>query len=190
MVAASSVRQSFGVAAVCLSTVCACACAREQRFVREHLEAMPGVASVRVSCDGGDVDDPDECATVVMRDGAELQFFGLGYRSFGPTSSRVRVGAARGRSPLIVSCQSDLGVMDVHAGGLFGHHFSPAIGGVSDAIRRHRELIEELEFWPQCPQFWELQPAPGLAYRYCAHGSDVLAEPPPRPCAQSFDSAK
>lgn len=149
------------------------------------------VESVGVSCNdavwfaGGDV-----CATVAMSEGPTLRFRGLGYHSFGPAPSRVRVEAAGGRAPLIVSCESQSSFADVDRDGLFGHHFSPGLDDVAMAIRRRREIIKELEFWPQCPQFWELQAEPGLLYRYCAHAEKATAEPPPRPCDQSLDKTK
>ena len=65
----------------------------------------------------------------------------------------------------------------------FGHHFSPAIEAVPEAILRSGDVVEELEFWPQCPQFWELASEQGTTYRYCAHASAKPAEVPPRPCS-------
>ncbi len=183
MVAALLARRPAGVLAVGLCLVCVAACAREQRYVREHLDELPGVATVEVSCRDDDVlNHAGVCATVAMSDGAVLRFVGLGYQSFGPVPSRVRLAGAGGRSPLMVSCHARAAVADVDRSGLFGHHFSPAIDGVADAIRRHRDLIEEFEFWPQCPQFWELREKQGPLYRYCGHASGTAAEPPPLPC--------
>lgn len=181
MVAASRVRQSLRVVAAGASASLMLACAREERFVRDHLEALPGVGSVEVSC-GEPGPSQGVCATLAMSDGKVVRFVGLGYQSFGPAPSRVRVAEAGGRVPLIASCQARAVVADVDRSGLFGHHFSPAIDGVTDAVRRHQDLIEELEFWPQCPQFWELQEEQGPLYRYCAHAAGAVAEPPPPPC--------
>lgn len=156
---------------------------REQEFVRAHIETMAGVENVHVSCGTGLLfAGSDVCATIAMSEGARLQFLGLGYQSFGPVRSRVRLAAAGSRSPLVVSCGAQLAFADVDRTGLFGHHFSPAIDGVADAIHRRREVIEELEFWPQCPQFWEVQEKGGTAYRYCAHAAGQVGVPPPRPC--------
>jgi hypothetical protein len=89
---------------------------------------------------------------------------------------------AGGRVPLVVSCDARVAVADVDRSGLFGHHFTPALDGVSGAIQRYREVVEELEFWPQCPQFWELQEEGGPRYRYCARAPRTAAEPPPAVC--------
>lgn len=173
----------MGLLAACLTTGCMLAGTREQEFVRAHIETIPGVESVRVSCgDGLLFAGAGVCATIAMSEGALMQFLSLGYQSFGPVPSRVRLTAAGGRSPLVVSCDGQAGFADVDRAGLFGHHFSPAIDGVADAIRRRRDVIEELEFWPQCPQFWEVQEKHGTAYRYCGHAAGEAGEPPPRPC--------
>lgn len=184
MVKASPARCSAAVSVVCLATLSLAACGREERFVRDRITAMPGVTRVdATSCDDtGRVPDAGVCATVAMADGAVLRFAGLKFDSFGPVPSRVRVVEAGGRSPLIVSCDARSVVADVDRSGLFGHHFSPALDGVADAIRRHRDVVEELEFWPLCPQLWELQEEQGPRFRYCAHPARAAAEAPPPFC--------
>lgn len=173
---------SAAVPAVCLAALSLAACGREERFVRDHITAMPGVTRVdAASCDDA-VPNDGVCATVVMSDGAVLRFAGLKFDSFGPVPSRVGLVEAGGRSPLIVSCDALVAVADVDRAGLFGHHFSPALGGVTDAIRRHRDVVEELEFWPECPQFWELPQEPGPRFRYCAHRAGAAPELPPPFC--------
>lgn len=184
---------SVGVLACALAAGCTTAGAREREFVRQNLAVVPLVESVSTSCNdvrlfaGGDV-----CATVAVKGGAVFRFRRLGYDSFGRVPSRVRVEAAGGRSPLVVSCDSQSGFADFDRDGLFGHHFSPGLDGVAMAIGRGREVIEELEFWPQCPQFWELREreGQGALVRYCAHAANGAAEAPPRPCGQSLESAK
>ena len=174
-----------------LAAGCTTAGAREREFVRQNLAIVPLVESVGTSGNdavlfaGGDVS-----ATVTMGEGTVLRFGGLGYESFGRVPSLIRVQAAGRRSPLVVSCESSVEFAEIDRTGLFGHHFSPGLDDVSMAIRRRREVIEEFEFWPQCPQFWEVQQASGPRYRYCAHAAGATAEPPPRPCDQSLDSAK
>jgi hypothetical protein len=183
MVTARPARRS-AVLVVCLAAVSLPACGREQRFVRDSLAALPGVGQVdTVSC-GDNEQSPDNgvCATVAMTDGAVLRFAELGFGSFGPVPSRVRVVEAGGRVPLVVSCDARVTVADVDRTGLFGHHFTPALDGVRDAIQRYREVVEELEFWPQCPQFWELQGEAATRYRYCAHAAGRGAEAPPAAC--------
>jgi len=183
MVAAPPARRS-AVLVVCLSILSLPACSREQRFVRDSLAALPGVGNVdAVSCgENGPSSNAGVCAAVTMTDGAVLRFAGLGFQSFGPVPSRVRLVEASGRVPLIVSCEARVTVADLDRSGLFGHHFTPALDGVRDAIHRYQEVAEELEFWPQCPQFWELQGEGGPRYRYCAHAAGRGADAPPAAC--------
>ena len=102
MVAASGVRQAMGGLAVCLSAACGLAGSREQEFVREHIAALPGVEVVHASCSTALVfADAQVCATVGMSEGAVLRFLDLGYQSFGPAPSRVRVAAAGGRGGVV-----------------------------------------------------------------------------------------
>lgn len=191
MVAASWRRRTAGLLGAGLCAAWTLACSREERFVRDHLERLPGVGEVQIGCgDAASSSGAGVCATVAMSDGASLRFMGLGFQSFGPVPSRVRVAAAGGFSPLVVSCDARAVIADLDRSGLFGHHFSPALDGVADAIGRHREVIEEMEFWPRCPQFWELQEERGPVYRYCAHATRAARDSPPRPCDQSLDSTK
>ena len=102
MVAASGVRQAMGGLAVCLSAACGLAGSREQEFVREHIAALPDVEVVHASCSTALVfADAQVCATVGMSEGAVLRFLDLGYQSFGPAPSRVRVAAAGGRGGVV-----------------------------------------------------------------------------------------
>jgi len=178
-------------AAVGVTSACTLAGPREEASVRGRLAALEGVASVEVSCGSGWLTPKgDVCVTVVTDAGKQLRFRDVGYDSFGSAPSRVRLVAAGGRSPLVVSCDSQLGFADIDRSGLFGHHFSPVIEAVPEAVRRSADVVEELEFWPQCPQFWEVGGPQGTTYRYCAHASGVAGEPPPRPCDQSLDRTK
>lgn len=183
MVAAPPARRS-AVLVVCLCMVSLPACGRETRFVRDSLAALPGVGNVDAAlcAENGQFPNAGVCATVAMADGAVLRFAGLGFRSFGPVPARVRLVQAGGRVPMIVSCNARATIADIDRTGLFGHHFTPALDGVSDAIHRHRAVAKELEFWPECPQFWELQEEGGPPYRYCAHAAGRGADAPPAVC--------
>ena len=177
--------------AVGFGSACALAGPREEAFVRGRLAGVEGVASVEVSCGSGWLNPKgDVCVTVTTNGGKQLRFQDVGYDSFGSAPSRVRLVAAGGLSPLVVSCESQSGFADIDRSGLFGHHFSPVIEAVPEAVRRSVDVLEELEYWPQCPQFWEVGGQQGTTYRYCAHASRVAGEPPPRPCDQSLDRTK
>lgn len=184
MVSAPRLSPLIAMLASCLASACTLAGAREENFVRANLESIPGVEAVQVACGSGWlVAHSDVCVTVFMSEGVRLGFAGVGYDSFGSAPSVVRVIAAGSRTPLVVSCNSQADAAVVDRSGMFGHHFTPAIEAVPEAIRRRREVIKYLEFWPQCPQFWEVAGKDGITYRYCAHASGAVAEPPPRPCS-------
>lgn len=184
MVGMSRAWRLLALIAGCLASGCTLAGAREAEFVRANVATISGVKSVEAACGSGWLGArTDVCVTVAMTTGKELRFVDVGYRSFDAAPSRVRLTAAGGRSPLVVSCESQVNFADLDRSGLFGHHFSPAIEAVPEAILRSEDVVEELEFWPQCPQFWELASEQGTTYRYCAHASAKAAEPPPRPCS-------
>jgi hypothetical protein len=177
--------------AVTVTSACTLAGRREEASVREQLAALEGVASVEVSCGSGWLTPKgDACVTVTVSGGKQLRFQDVGYDSFGSAPSRVRLSRAGRLSPLVVSCDTQMSFADIDRSGLFGHHFSPVLEAVPEAVRRSAEVLEELEFWPQCPQFWELGGPQGTTYRYCAHASGVAGDPPPRPCDQSLDKTK
>lgn len=177
--------------AIGVASACALAGPREEAFVRERLAAVEEVRSVEVSCGSGWLSPKgDVCVTVVTDAGKQLRFGDVGYDSFGTAPSRVRLLAAGGRSPLLVSCEAQWGFADIDRSGLLGHHFSPVIEAVPEAVRRAADIVEELEYWPQCPQFWELGGPQGTIFRYCAHASGAPGEAPPRPCDQSLDRTK
>ncbi len=190
MVAASLHGRPVSRLVLCAGALLTLACGREQRYVNDQLLALPDVAGVELGCaDADSAGDRGVCATVVTTEGVVLRFSNLGYQSFGPVTSRVRLSAAGRFAPVVATCASQANYADIDRSGLFGHHFAPPIDGVVDAIRHRRDVVKELEFWPQCPQFWELSEEPARVYRYCAHAVDAAAVVLP-PCAQSLDSAR
>jgi hypothetical protein len=187
MVAADFVRGVAMTAAALSGAACLLPATREQRHVQDAIGAMPGVAGVLVGCNDNYLAASDLCATVIMRDGLSVHFVGVGYRSFGTAASGVRVSEAGGRAPYVVSCSAGGPIIasttaDFQRGGRFGHHLTPALLDLPDAIRRHRELAIHMQYWPECPQYWEGEAADGLRYRYCAHAAGMAPVPPPRPC--------
>ena len=183
MVSASQLWRAWAVLAALAGSGCTLAGAREAEFVRANIATITGVTSVEASCGAGWISAKGDVCVTVVAAGKELRFVDVGYASFDSAPSRVRLTAAGGRSPLVVSCQSQLDYAGLDRSGLFGHHFSPAIEAVPEAVLRSEDVVEELEFWPQCPQFWELANEQGTTYRYCAHATGKPAELPPRPCS-------
>ena len=190
MVARGIVRGGALMMSALFGAACELPATREQREAQQQLEAVPGVSRVNVACNDNFSAASDLCAEVALSDGTLLRFAGLGHRSFGSTASTVLVAEAGGRSPRVVSC-SDQGqprvadAADFHRSGAFGHHLKPTILDVPDAVRRRKEIIVQLQFWPECPQFWEVDSRDGAHHRYCAHPAGVeFPAPPPHPaCA-------
>ena len=91
----------------------------------------------------------------------------------------VFVGKAGGFVPRIASC-ARVGPPNFHRASPLGHHFHPTLIDIKDAVFRYRDVMEEVEFWPQCPQSWEVQDKHGENFRYCAR-RDGATEEPPRP---------
>ena len=143
----------------------------------EMLQVLEGVEQLTVGCDGGIFAGDGLCADIVMSDKTTLRFENVGYQSFGGPAVNVYLAEAAGLVPRVASC-STIGPPNIHRSGVFGHHFSPTIVDVTRAVSRHRELLEEVHYWPQCPQFWEVQDKSGVDYRYCARKKDAADEPP------------
>ena len=116
-------------------------------------------------------------ATVELRDGELIRFARVGFKSFGPNAINVVISEADGLVPRIASCNG-LGFPNFHRGAPLGHHFQPSLIDVNDAVRRSGEVLEEIQFWPECPQSWEVQDKRGLNYRYCVRRKDSTEEPP------------
>ena len=125
------------------------------------------------------------CAEIVTKGGARLRFDRVGFNSFGSAAVNVHVAEAGGLVPRIASCDG-VSSPNLHRSGPLGHHFQPAFIDVKDAVFRYREVLAEVEYWPQCPQFWEVQDSRGRNYRYCAHRKDASGDPPlPAGCPAS-----
>ena len=123
-------------------------------------------------------------ATVELRDGELLRFVRVGFKSFGPNAVNVVISEADGLVPRIASCNG-VGFPNFHRSAPLGHHFQPSLIDVNDAVRRSGEVLEEIQFWPECPQSWEVQDKQGINYRYCVRRQDATEEPPrPSGCDQ------
>ena len=116
-------------------------------------------------------------ATVELRDGEVLRFANVGHKSFGANAVNVVVAEADGLVPRIATCNG-VSFPNFHRDAPLGHHFQPTLIDISDALERSGELLEEIQFWPECPQSWEVQDKRGVNYRYCARKRDATDDPP------------
>jgi hypothetical protein len=152
---------------------------------RERTQAILGgvddVMLATVGC-GSRVFAGDQlCAEVIMKDGKKVHFSHLGFNSFGTTAVNVYVDEAGGLVPRIASCEG-VGSPNFHRLAALGHHFHPTLIDVKEAVGRYRELLEEVTYWPQCPQYWEVQDKRGANYRYCSRKQNATEEPPRPEC--------
>jgi len=135
-----------------------------------------------IDCAGGVLASDAHKATFEFHERGPLAFERLGYNSFGSTAVNIVVVEASGLVPRVASCEG-IGPPNFHREAPFGHHFHPTLIDVKEAVSRHRELLEEIEFWPRCAQYWEVQDKRGQNYRYCARKKDATEEPPrPEDC--------
>jgi hypothetical protein len=155
---------------------------RERDHAQQVLGTVDSVSEVHFSCGGRVLASDSLCADVVMKDGARLRFDYVGFNSFGSTAVNVFVSAAGGLVPRVASCDG-VSLPNFHRDSPLGHHFHPPLIDLKDAVFRYREVLEELEFWPQCPQYWEVQDNRGRNYRYCARRTGATEEPPKPACS-------
>jgi hypothetical protein len=150
---------------------------RERARAIDTLQGMKELQQVSVGCEGALLAGDTLCADVVTTEGKSLRFERVGFNSFGANASNVVVAEADGWVPRVASC-SGVGAPNFHREAPLGHHFQPTLIDLTDAVTRSREVLEEIQFWPQCPQSWEVQDKRGVNYRYCAHRKGAPAEPP------------
>lgn len=150
---------------------------REAERARDVLGTVDSVASMTLECGGSIVAGDNWCADLTMKDGARLTFERIGFNAFGSTAVNVFVSEAAGLTPRIASCSGE-STPNLHRESPLGHRFRPTLIDVKDAVFRYKEVLEEVQFWPQCPQFWETQDRFGANYRFCARKSGAREEPP------------
>jgi hypothetical protein len=164
-----------------LGTLCVgCAlipAAQERELATHTLQGVPDVTMVNVRCGGAFFASDASCADVVMKDGARFKFERVGFNSFGATAVNVVVAKAGRLEPRVASC-AGVGPANFHRSGPLGHHFHPTLIDLKEAVTRYRDVLEEVEFWPQCPQFYDVQSRQGQVYRYCSRLEGSAAEPP------------
>jgi hypothetical protein len=153
---------------------------REMERTEEVLGTVDSVAEVHFACGPGLLASDALCTDVTMHDGAHLRFEHVGFNSFGSTAVNVFVAEAGGLAPRIASCHG-ISSPNFHRTSPLGHHFHPTLIDMKDAVFRYREVLEEVQFWPQCPQYWEVQDRRGTNYTYCARKKGATEEPPRPP---------
>jgi hypothetical protein len=151
---------------------------REVTTAYDTLKGLDGVKDVSIFCNENLFFASNElCADVAMQDGAILRFERIGPSAFGAAAVNVVVGEAGGLVPRMASC-SRVGSPNFWRGAALGHHFQPTLVDLKEAVIRYRDILEEVQYWPRCPMYWEVQDGGGANYRYCAHRRDEPADPP------------
>jgi hypothetical protein len=174
------VRLAIAVASAALAGCSYLPAAQERARTASILSGIDHVVMAEVEC-GSRVFAGDElCADVMMKDGAKIHFARLGFNSFGSTAVNVVVERAGNLEPRVASCNGTA-PPNFHRLSALGHHFHPTLIDVKDAVARYREVMEEVQWWPQCPQFWEVADRRGVSYRYCARRAGATDEPPRPP---------
>ena len=161
----------------CLSGCSSLPAQQEKARAEEALAGVNGVVLATVAC-GGMVFAGDQlCVEVIMKDGAKIRFSRAGLNSFGGSATNVVVDEAGGLVPRVASC-SDIGPPNFHRTSALGRHFHPTLIDLREAVQRYREVLQEVQWWPQCPQFFETQDKRGQNFRYCARQKGATEEPP------------
>ena len=150
---------------------------REVERTEQVLGTVDSVSEVHFACGPGLLAGDSLCVDIVMKDGARLRFERIGFNSFGSTAVNVVVAEAGGLVPRVASCEG-IGPPNFHRESVLGHHFHPTLIDVKDAVFRYTEVLEEVQFWPQCPQHWDVQDRRGANYTYCARKNGATEEPP------------
>ncbi len=131
-----------------LCTLCTLACSytpagRERAHVYEMLRAIPEVTQTSVGCEGAIFASDSLCADVITKEGA-LRFERVGAKSFGSSAVNVVVAEASGLVPRVASC-TDVGPANFHHEAALGHHFSPTLIDIKDAVTRSGDVLEEIQ---------------------------------------------
>lgn len=150
--------------------------AQERARIQDTLRSLPDVVNVSITCDRRVFGSDTLCVAVTFTDKQTIDFDRVGSKSFGVRAAAVVVTKASQLMPRVASCEG-IGPPNFHRDGPFGHHFHPPLVDLTDAVTRYRQVLEEVQFWPQCPQYYELQDRRGANHRYCARRADSADEP-------------
>lgn len=145
----------------------------------QALRTIDTVKEVHFTCGGSLLASDGLCTDVVMKDGSRLRFERVGFNAFGSNAANVFVAAADDLVPRVATC-AGISPPNFQRDSPLGHHFHPTLIDVKDAAFRYREVLEAVQFWPQCPQYFEVQDRQGANYRYCSR-SRAASDEPSRP---------
>jgi hypothetical protein len=154
---------------------------REGERAREVIDTVDSVKSITLKCGGSMLANDSWCADVTMEDGTRLKFERIGFNAFGSAAVNVFVAEAGGLEPRIASCEG-VATPNFHRESALGHRFHPTLIDAKDAMFRYKEVLEEVQFWPQCPQYWDTQDRRGANFRFCARKKGATDEPPRPAC--------
>ena len=164
----------------CLGALAACGylpASRECAYVRQQLGAISQLKSSQVECAAGLFANDGVTARVEMNDGSVLEFERLGFNAFSSNATSIVLAQASGLRPRVASCDG-VASPNFHRDAALGPHLRPTLIDTKEAVSRYRELQEEVEFWPQCPQYYEVENRVGARFHYCARKPSATDEPP------------
>jgi hypothetical protein len=149
---------------------------RECEYVNSQLSGIAQVKTVHIECPTGLLANDGIGARLEMNDGSVLKFERLGFNAFDANAINVVLAEASGLMPRIASC-GGVAAPNFHRDAPLGQHLRPTLIDTKEAVSRYRELQEEVEYWPQCPQYYEVEDSRGARFRYCARKPDATEEP-------------
>lgn len=150
---------------------------RECEFVHQQLGGISQLKSSQIECAAGLFANDGVFARVEMSDGSVLKFERLGFNAFGSNATNIVLTEASGLMPRVASCDG-VASPNFHRDAALGPHLRPTLIDTKEAVSRYRELQEEVEFWPQCPQYYEVENRRGARFHYCAKKPGAPEEPP------------
>jgi hypothetical protein len=150
---------------------------RECQFVDRQLGGIDQVKTAQLECATGVFASDNISARVEMTDGAVLKFEHLGFNAFSSNATNIVVAEASGLMTRVASC-GGVAAANFHREAPLGHYLRPTLIDTKEAVSRYRELLEVVEFWPQCPQYYEVQNRRGARFHYCAKKPGAPEEPP------------
>lgn len=151
--------------------------AQEKEKVQAALRAVPDVLMANIGCESRLFASDGLCVEVVTKYDDHVRFERVGFSSFGDSAMNVFVARVNHLMPRVATCRG-VGPPNLHRSSALGHRFHPALLDMKDATTRFREIIKDVNYWPECPQFWETQDVFGSNYRYCARKQTATDEPP------------